>query len=133
MSNHQCLESSKSGFSAVSVQARLSNLLDTQEAQVNNYSTAAHRCTPLTAPKPGTISSQFVNLLHQPFFFFPLNKCKPICIYLCQLGLPEPRLEVTNLTSVFPSRPLTRPVGLTCCPLFRELLPMNYYQRIEAI
>lgn len=59
------------------------------------------------------------------------NASQSVYISLCQLGFPEPWLEITNLTSVFLSRLQNRPVGLIA--LHWKLLAMNYYQRTVAI
>lgn len=105
MSNRQHLESSKSGFREVYVQS-----LALEPAR----HTAAHECTPHTWTvhhfSPMCESAPLVD----SFFFSPLATSvnQSVCIHLCQPGLFEPWLEVTNFTPVFLSRPLSRLVRL---------------------
>lgn len=133
MSNHQYLESSKSGFSTVYVQSPALEPARHSGSPNKQLPTATWGVHPslVTAPKLCTVcvhthtfSSQCVNLF--------LQSSQSVCIYLCQPDFPEPWLEVTNFTLLFLSRPLSGPVRLTALHS-RESLPVNYYQRTMAI
>lgn len=134
MSNHQHLDSSKSGFSTAYVQSWTQRASQRGEAQIDSCPGV---CTPyLSLPLscahdllPRCESALLVTLEKKKK---TKNKCESICLYL---SLPAwfswTLAGNTNLTSVFLSRLQSRPVGLIA--LHWKLLAMNYYQRTVAI
>lgn len=115
--------------------AWLSNLLDTQEAQVNNCSTAAHACSPQCPCARHHLFPICESALPVIFFSFThVQANRYLSLPTRPSWTPNSRWESPTCHQ-YPHRG-HRPgrwVGLTCYPLFRELLLMNYYQRTEAI